>query len=59
MGIATAGVSLDKSPLRGFGDFNPGMLVAAAVVVMVAVFGLATSFGIYKRPAAGVNKSFP
>ncbi|MEN6620477.1 MAG: MFS transporter [Smithella sp.] len=58
LGIATAGVSLDKSPLR-FGDFNPGTLLASAVVVMVAVFGLIASFGIHKRPAAARDKAFP
>ncbi len=58
LGIATAGVSLDKSPLR-FGDFNPGTLLAAVVVIMVAVFGLVASFGIHKRPAAARDKAFP
>lgn len=58
LGIATAGVSLDKSPLK-FGNFHPGTLLAALVVVMVAVFGLLASFGIHKRPAAAGNKAFP
>jgi acyl-[acyl-carrier-protein]-phospholipid O-acyltransferase/long-chain-fatty-acid--[acyl-carrier-protein] ligase len=58
LGMATAGISLDKSPLR-IGDFNPGTLLVAVVVVLVAALGLASSFGVYSRPAAAKDKPFP
>ena len=58
LGIATAGISLDKSPLS-VGDFNPGRLLVAIVVVLVAAFGLVASFGVHSRPAAAKNKPFP
>ena len=58
LGIATAGISLDQSPLR-FGDLNPGALLVAVVVVLVAIIGLIASFGVHSRPAAAKNKPFP
>lgn len=58
LGIATAGISLDHSPLR-FGNFTPGVLLVAVVVVSMAVLGLAASFGIHSRPAAAKDKPFP
>ncbi len=58
LGIATAGLSLDRSPLK-FGNLNPGLLLVAVVVVLVAVFGLVASLGIHSRPAAANDKTFP
>jgi len=58
LGIATAGISLDQSPLR-FGNLNPGALLVAVVVVLVAALGFAASFGVHRRPAAAKDKPFP
>lgn len=58
LGIATAGLSLDKSPLQ-IGSFDPGTLLVAVVVVLVAVFGLVAGFGIHNRPAAATDKPVP
>jgi len=58
LGIATAGISLDRSPLR-LGHLNPGALLVAVVVVLVAVLGLIASFGIHRRPAAAKGRPFP
>lgn len=58
LGIATAGISLDRSPLH-FWNVNPGTLLVALVVVLVSVIGLAASFGIHSRPAAAKDKPFP
>lgn len=58
LGIATAGISLDRSPLH-FGDLNPGALLVAVIVVLVAVLGLGASFGIPRRPAAAKDRPFP
>jgi acyl-[acyl-carrier-protein]-phospholipid O-acyltransferase / long-chain-fatty-acid--[acyl-carrier-protein] ligase len=58
LGIATAGISLDQSPLR-FGNLNPGPLLVAVVVVLVSAIGLVASFGIHTRPAAAKDKPFP
>ncbi len=58
LGIATAGISLDQSPLR-FENLNSGALLVAVVVVLVSAIGLAASFGIHSRPAAAKAKPFP
>jgi acyl-[acyl-carrier-protein]-phospholipid O-acyltransferase / long-chain-fatty-acid--[acyl-carrier-protein] ligase len=58
LGIATAGISLDQSPLR-FGNLNPGALLVAVVVVLVSAIGLVASFGVHNRPAAAKDKPFP
>ncbi len=57
-GIATAGLSLDWSPLR-FANINPGSLMVAVVVVLMATIGFLASFGVHSRPAAAKNKPFP
>ncbi len=58
LGIATAGISLDRSPLH-FGSFKPGTLLVALVVVLVAALGLVASFGVHSRPAATKDRPFP
>jgi acyl-CoA synthetase (AMP-forming)/AMP-acid ligase II/1-acyl-sn-glycerol-3-phosphate acyltransferase/acyl carrier protein len=58
VGIATAGLSLDRSPLH-FDNLNPGTLMVAVVVVLMAAIGFLASFGVYSRPAAAKNKPFP
>ncbi len=58
VGIATAGLSLDHSPLH-FGTFNPGSLMVATIVVLMAAIGCIASFGVHRRPAAAKDKPFP
>lgn len=58
VGIATAGLSLDRSPLH-FDNLNPGPLMVAVVVVLMAAIGFLASFGVHSRPAAAKNKPFP
>ncbi len=58
LGIALAGISLDQRITR-FGNLQPGAVLVALIVILVAGVGFAASFGVHNRPAAAKGKPFP
>lgn len=63
LGTALAGFTLDRSwlpPQTLFGQEAPfGIILTAAVAVLVAISGLCSCFGVYSRPASGAHPPFP
>jgi len=57
-GIALAGFVLDRTG-AGFLGVEPGRALAGAAVVLVALAGLAVSYGVVWRPAADPAARFP
>lgn len=57
-GIALAGVMLDIDG-TGLGGIPLGRMLVAGMVVVIAIIGLLTSFGIPHRPAANPTAPFP
>ena len=56
-GMATAGFALDQRWVATRVPF--GRLLVAIIVVAIAVFGVALSFGVFSMPASGSKKPFP
>jgi hypothetical protein len=63
LGTALAGFSLDRKwlpPQMLIGQEVPfGIILTAAVAVLVAVLGLTSCFGVYSKPASGAHPPFP
>lgn len=63
LGTALAGFSLDRKwlpPQMLIGQEVPfGIILTAAVAVVVAVLGLSSCFGVYSKPASGAHPPFP
>jgi MFS family permease len=63
LGTALAGFSLDRKwlpPQMLIGHEVPfGIILTAAVAVLVAVLGLTSCFGVYSKPASGAHPPFP
>ncbi len=57
LGMALAGFALDLN--RGSMTDSPGTMVVAGSVVLVALAGVAASFGVWSRPASGGRVPFP
>ncbi len=57
LGMALAGMALDLHPLQTAIPF--GRLLVAGVVIVVALGGVAASFGVPHRPASGGQQPFP
>jgi MFS family permease len=57
LGMALAGFALDQHWVATSIPF--GRVLVAAAVVLIGLLGVATSFGVYSRPASGCQAPFP
>lgn len=57
LGMALAGFALDLELVQTSIPF--GRLVVASSVILIALFGVLASFGVYSRPASGGRAPFP